>query len=725
MKSRFSAAVLWTVFVFFAVRGMARAAAWEVSTETDFSNALVVAQTNLQDDIITISGGFGLTAEIHFDSSEPYYLDIVGENGNAILDAELGGRILYVWQRSNSGNAWFRASGIRFLNGIVNGDFGGGVFVRTQQGNIAFTNCEFRNCRSTALYVSSQAGGVFARIENTGSFSFEKCTFIANIARGYGGGAYLMGGSGSDLIMRNCAFTNNDGSTAGGGLAADMLDCAVLLENNTFFRNKTGAGFGGGGAYISVFGDASTVDLRNNIAWSNTADNALGSDIYIQDDDDGNAVGAVLSIVRNNYKDLESAVGDHLTLLSNVTTDPRLRSDLTLMGTSPCIDAGTNADWMAGATDLAGKPRIINGVVDMGARECVFTNRQPTITWGPVAGATKYELSVYRNGTKYYSGWLGTNPVSWTFSMVLPGGDYAWWVRPWSNAVAIGSWSAEKSFVVLTALPGQPVPQSPAGVTATNRPEFIWLAADRGGATSYKLQLNKSGVSYLTKWTGGATNYTFASSLPMGVYDWWVRGWNPDGYGAWSSSTSFTYGVTVALSPTGTVTGTRRPGFYWTEVPGATRYYVRLYMGSGTYSQLCVRAATTTVFAVNLRGTNYLWRVRPWNSLGYGPWSAMASFQIPFAAPATGVPLSPSGTAVGRVVPYTWQGDTNATKHELLIYRNNVKWFDKWYYPATPTGDLSNNVSTHTAGAVYKWWVRGKGPDGYGAWSPAMVFTNQ
>jgi hypothetical protein len=35
----------------------------------------------------------------------------------------------------------------------------------------------------------------------------------------------------------------------------------------------------------------------------------------------------------------------------------------------PSINAGINLDWMADATDLAGNPRIIDHVVDIGCYE--------------------------------------------------------------------------------------------------------------------------------------------------------------------------------------------------------------------------------------------------------------------------------------------------------------------------------------------------------------------
>jgi parallel beta-helix repeat protein len=45
--------------------------------------------------------------------------------------------------------------------------------------------------------------------------------------------------------------------------------------------------------------------------------------------------------------------------------------DYRLATNAPCIDAGTNGEWMQSATDLDGKPRIIHGTVDLGAYEAI------------------------------------------------------------------------------------------------------------------------------------------------------------------------------------------------------------------------------------------------------------------------------------------------------------------------------------------------------------------
>lgn len=57
----------------------------------------------------------------------------------------------------------------------------------------------------------------------------------------------------------------------------------------------------------------------------------------------------------------------------NLTNEPMFAylggGNLRLLSNSPCVNAGTNQDWMTGAVDLDGRPRIIDGRVDMGAYE--------------------------------------------------------------------------------------------------------------------------------------------------------------------------------------------------------------------------------------------------------------------------------------------------------------------------------------------------------------------
>ncbi|MFA6047011.1 MAG: choice-of-anchor Q domain-containing protein, partial [Phycisphaerales bacterium] len=58
---------------------------------------------------------------------------------------------------------------------------------------------------------------------------------------------------------------------------------------------------------------------------------------------------------------------------NNIDVDPQFMNweegNFRLAALSPCIDAGTNRDWMSGAKDLDGNARIIGPSVDMGAYE--------------------------------------------------------------------------------------------------------------------------------------------------------------------------------------------------------------------------------------------------------------------------------------------------------------------------------------------------------------------
>ena len=51
-----------------------------------------------------------------------------------------------------------------------------------------------------------------------------------------------------------------------------------------------------------------------------------------------------------------------------------------LQSNSPCINTGTNQDWMVGAFDLAGNARIFDGRVDMGAYESQVVTTNPALT---------------------------------------------------------------------------------------------------------------------------------------------------------------------------------------------------------------------------------------------------------------------------------------------------------------------------------------------------------
>jgi hypothetical protein len=93
-------------------------------------------------------------------------------------------------------------------------------------------------------------------------------------------------------------------------------------------------------------------------------------------------------------------------------------NDYRLLLSSPCIDAGTNEDWMNAAVDLDGKPRILLGTtsltVDMGAYEY------------------RFDFAIARNQSNVELSWTMRPLTSYTilssFDMML---------QPWSEETTI------------------------------------------------------------------------------------------------------------------------------------------------------------------------------------------------------------------------------------------------------------------------------------------------
>ncbi|MFH0908255.1 MAG: choice-of-anchor Q domain-containing protein [bacterium] len=265
-------------------------------------------------------------------------------------------RAPYVSMEDMGGGVWAESSGAVVSNCIVTGNSahvsGGGAY-----------NGTMYNCTLTGNSASYYGGGIlFGTLYN--------CTLVGNSVGYYGGGARGStlynctlsgnragnnGGGAYDGTLNNCTLAGNSAGYYGGGANGSTLYNCTLFSNSAYY---------GGGAYNGT--------LYNCTLAGNAATNYGGGAYY------GTQYNCIVYYNQApNGPNYYSSSFDHSCATplpsgsGNIASDPRIVSvgKPRLLPDSPCINAGTNQTWMAEAVDMAGRARIKDGVVDMGAYE--------------------------------------------------------------------------------------------------------------------------------------------------------------------------------------------------------------------------------------------------------------------------------------------------------------------------------------------------------------------
>ncbi len=411
----------WTLLLFPAP---SNGAVFCVSNETQLENALSQAAHNGEDDLIRIAKGL-YEGNFAYDSDESNSLTLEGgyasdcmlrkvDPGNTILDGGSTDRVLFFNSNAISD---LSIEGLTFQHGFPQQQMGlaGGLFAYTN-GSVDLSNNIFTGNAGAAaggLYTNTTSiltnntfmeNGSYLKSGNGGAVLIDGDgvltgnTFVGNGTMGSGGGVYV---SGFGTIVDNtftgntanewygfgggiCAakggtFVNNvfaeNKAAYGGGVAAgskDDKDAYLTMINNTFSANFSQVQ--GGGMTLS-FPDREGYrgELYNNIIWNSTTID--GSDIYIDNTGSDGATAIPVDMFNNDFD--QSAKGIHITEPfpidpSNLdNADPLFEGDgnYRLTALSPCINTGDNDAPYLPPGDRDGYPRIVDGIVDMGAYE--------------------------------------------------------------------------------------------------------------------------------------------------------------------------------------------------------------------------------------------------------------------------------------------------------------------------------------------------------------------
>ena len=238
-------------------------------------------------------------------------------------------------------------NGIHITNGVADASLfgGGGIFFGSVE-NVQIENCVVYNNNSRNIYYGG--GGAF--IHNSKDISFCNCLFYGNSA----------------------ANDNDDVFTAGKGGAIYGLGSDFKLINCTLSDNLSGAG---GGIYI----DYGSLGVVNSILWGNGVSVDGQFDYYQQIETTSSDVSIKHSCIQiapitlpRWFMENGNLSDNPLFVSPNPFTPPysitNASADYHLRPYSPLINYG-NTNLIAATTDLEGKPRVYEGIVDMGAYE--------------------------------------------------------------------------------------------------------------------------------------------------------------------------------------------------------------------------------------------------------------------------------------------------------------------------------------------------------------------
>jgi len=346
----------------------ASAAEFHVTNAAELQDALTVAGSNNEDDIIYLAAG---TYEGNFVYSPPgtehKSLIITGESGTSatdiILDGQGSGTTLYLYDWDPGDAAEVRVSGITVQNGNSTYE-GGGISAALRNYDISITHCIVTN--NTA---QRYGGGI--HMESRYNLTLENNLIMDNTitedVQGFSGGggvSMAITAAGYEYTIRTNIIAGNSaqGTDAqGGGLwAGYRSDSIIHLICNTIADNEA---VKGGGVY---FGWGDTVNVYNNIIYFNSATD--GDDIYF------NAVTNRTGY-NNDYAELYGTWTDSG---GNIDLAPlfvdHAAGDYHPQADSPTIDAGTSdVPDPPGlpATDFDGNDRVIGSAPDIGADEFV------------------------------------------------------------------------------------------------------------------------------------------------------------------------------------------------------------------------------------------------------------------------------------------------------------------------------------------------------------------
>ncbi|GLR17453.1 choice-of-anchor Q domain-containing protein [Portibacter lacus] len=204
------------------------------------------------------------------------------------------------------------------------------------------------------------------------------CTFKDNYSS-LGGAGITIDGTSNGIAnpkIINCNFENNFSERNGSALWCDSASdgkTGAEVINSRFFNNNTNEGNLSGAISVRPWSDTINIKLTNTTIASN-----YPAGVYVS----GKSKLTVQnSIIYGNGSDvIKGQSVDYEEVSSVIGIDPVFQDlaegDLRLQSCSPHVNAGENT-YNSEMYDLDGQPRILEGLIDIGAYEIISTTTPP------------------------------------------------------------------------------------------------------------------------------------------------------------------------------------------------------------------------------------------------------------------------------------------------------------------------------------------------------------
>ena len=328
-------------------------------------------------------------------------------------------------------------------------------------------------------------------ITNSSALSIINSTISGNSSDSQGGGIYNQRGGALTII--NSTISGNS-ANYGGGI---YNECGIVTVTNSVISGNS-ADTRGGGIFHPTGADDygywtfnySLLTLTNTTVSGNTS--YLDGGIYSNTEDisygftpfsyDFTPLTITNSIIALNYSGCDNPFGYYFAGGNNIIdSDPGFVAapvfdeqgkltnldelNLSLTAESQAIDAGENS-YVAAKTDIAGNPRIMREIVDIGAYEYQYPLDIPEIltgspavyisaganrhriSWDVVTDATGYELAYSVNGAEWTT--VSTSDTSTLVTGLPYGADVQYRIRAIGDGTnfSVSEWSEVKTFNV-------------------------------------------------------------------------------------------------------------------------------------------------------------------------------------------------------------------------------------------------------------------------------------